>query len=187
MKGIRQNKNKLRIATSPSDCFSIKQLESPTLEFIAQLKRRLIKKRYGAATIFVNHASHLSYVCFQQRISSDKTVEAKQALEAYARSHGVTIKHYHANNGCFADNAFMQLVAKSGQTISFCGVNSHFQNGITKKRIHDLSEQACKQLLHAKARWPEVIEINLWPFAIHIANDICNTLADKKDVSSPLE
>jgi hypothetical protein len=140
-KGI-QNKNKIQVATSPGDCISINQLESLTPGFIAQLKGRLTKKRYGATTIFVNHASRLSY--FQQQISSDETVEAKRAFEAYARSHGVTIKHYHAYNGCFADNAFMQSVAKSGQTISFCGAKAHFQNGIAAKRIRDLSEQARK-------------------------------------------
>jgi hypothetical protein len=185
-KGI-QNKNKIRVATSPGDCISVDQLESPTPGFIAQLKGRLTKKRYGAATIFVDHASRLSYIHFQQQISYDETVEAKRAFEAYARSHGVTIKHYHADNGRFADNAFMQSVAESGQTISFCGVNAHFQNGIAKKRIRDLSEQARKQLLHAKARWPEAIEINLWPYAIRNANDIRNTIADKEDGSSPLE
>jgi hypothetical protein len=171
MKGI-QNKNKIQVATSPGDCISIDQLESPTQGFIAQLKGRLTKKRYGAATIFVDHASCLSYVHFQQRISSDEMVEAKQAFEAYARSHGVTIKHYHADNGHFADHAFMQSVAKSGQTISFCRVKAHFQNGIAEKCIRDLSEQAHKQLLHAKARWPEAIEINLWPYVIHNANNI---------------
>jgi hypothetical protein len=72
-----QNKNKIRVATSPSNCISVDQLQSPTPEFIAQLKGRLTKTRYGAATICVDHASHLSYVYFQQQISSDETVEAK--------------------------------------------------------------------------------------------------------------
>jgi hypothetical protein len=53
------------------------QLESLTPGFIAQLKGRLIKKRYGGATIFVHHASHLSYKYFQQQTSSDETVEVK--------------------------------------------------------------------------------------------------------------
>jgi hypothetical protein len=81
----------------------------------------------------------------------------------------------------------MQLVAQSGQTICFCRVNAHFQNRIAEKHIHKLSKQACKQLLHAKARWPEAIEINLWPYAIHNANDIHNTIADKEDGGSHLE
>jgi hypothetical protein len=81
----------------------------------------------------------------------------------------------------------MQSVAESGQTISFCGVNAHFLNGIAEKRIHDLSKQALKQLLHAKARWAEAIEINLWPYGVCNANDIHNTIADKEDGSSSLE
>jgi hypothetical protein len=93
----------------------------------------------------------------------------------------VTIEHYHADNGCFADNAFMQSIAEYGQTISFCGVNAHFQNGIAEKCIGKHSEQAHKQLLHAKARWPEAIEINLWPYVIRNANDIHNTIADNED------
>ena len=182
-----QNKSKIRTATSPGDCVSVDQLESPTPGFLAQLKGGLTKRRYGAATVFVDHASRLGYVHLQGRITSDETVQAKQAFEAYARSHGVTVKHYHADNGRFADNAFLKSVAESGQTISFCGVNAHFQNGIAEKRIRDLSEQARKQLLHAKARWPSAIEINLWPYALRNANDIRNTIPDKDDGSSPLE
>lgn len=48
----------------------------------------------------------------------------------------------------------------------FCGVNTHFQNGIAEKAIQDLQEQAWKQLLHAKARWPEVVHLLLWPYAL---------------------
>jgi hypothetical protein len=70
----------------------------------------------------------------------------------------VTIKHYHADNGRFADNAFMQSVAESGQTISFCGVNAHFQNGIAEKRIRDLSEQARKQLLWNNSAVPTSVQ-----------------------------
>jgi len=142
-----QNKNKLRVATAPGECVSVDQLESPVQGFIAQLKGKLTKRRYGAATIFVDHASRLSYVHLQSRVTAEETVEAKRAFEAYARSHGVIVKHYHADNGRFAENLFMSAVAESGQTISFCGVSAHFQNGIAEKRIRDLSEQARKQLL----------------------------------------
>jgi hypothetical protein len=99
----------------------------------------------------VDHASQLSYVHLQSRVTAEETVEAKKAFEAYARSHGVIVKHYHADNGRFAESLFMSVVAESGQTISFCGVSAHFQNGIAEKRIRDLSEQARKQLVHAKA------------------------------------
>jgi hypothetical protein len=183
----QQDNSKIKSVTRPGDCLSIDQLESPTPGFVAQLKGALTKKQYRAATVFVNHASRLSYIHLQQGLTLAETVEAKRAFEAYARSHGVSIKHYHANNGRFADNAFIDSVARSGQTISYCGVNAHFQNGIAEKRIRDLQEQARKQLLHAKSRWPSAIEINLWPYALRTANDIRNTIPDKEDGSSPLE
>jgi hypothetical protein len=99
-------------------------------------------------------------------------VEAKHAFEAFARSFGIRILHYHADNGRFADNLFLKDVETSGQTISFCGVNAHFQNGIAEKMIRDLQESTRKQLLHAKSRWPKAIELNLWPYALRLANHL---------------
>jgi hypothetical protein len=58
---------------------------------------------------------------------------------------GVSIRHYHADNGRFAENAFMGAVEKSQQTIYFVGGNAHFQNGLTEKRIRDQKEQVRKQ------------------------------------------
>lgn len=111
----------------------------------------------------MDHASHLSYVHLQESLTLKKTVEAKHAFEAFARSFGIKIRHYHADNGRCADNAFLNNVAISGQTIFFCGVNAHFQNGIAEKMIRDLQESMRKQLLHAKACWPKAAELFLWP------------------------
>jgi hypothetical protein len=74
--------------------------------FFAQLKGRLTTKRYCAASIFVDHFSCLRYVHLMQDLLSDETIKAKDAFEQYAAEHGVAIKHYHCNNGCFADNVF---------------------------------------------------------------------------------
>jgi hypothetical protein len=106
--------------------------------------------RYCYVTVFTDHFSDLSYVHLQKTITSAETLEAKDAFKAYAKSIGVTIQHYHADNGQFADNLFLKSIKDKGQTISFCGVNAHFQNGIAEKRICDLQEAARSQLLHAK-------------------------------------
>ena len=182
-----RNRAKIHAVTIPGDCVSVDQLESPTPGFIATLKGTPTKRRYKAATVFVDHASRLSYVHLQQGLTSSETVDAKHAFEAHARTFGVRVKHCHADNGRFADNLFMQDVQKNGQTISFCGVNAHFQNGIAEKRIRDLQEATRKQLLHAKARWPEAVELNLWPCALRVANHLRNTSPDKEDGSSPIE
>jgi len=183
----KQDKKKIFKTKEAGECVSVDQLESPTPGFIPQLKGSVTKRRYQAATIFVDHFSGLSYVHLQRQLTSKETVEAKHAFEAFARRHHVRIKHYHADNGRFADNAYMQDVKQQGQTISFCGVNAHFQNGIAEKRIRDLQEQARKQLLHAKARWPSAIEVNLWPSALRNSNEIRNNLPNKDDGTSPIE
>eukprot|EP00978_Attheya_sp_CCMP212_P037948 scaffold183254_cov63-Attheya_sp.AAC.2 len=178
---------KIYKATRPGQVVSVDQLESPTPGFIAQLKGRLTRDRYRYATIFVDHYSRLSYIHLQRTITSKDTLEAKLAFEAFSMKNGVKIQHYHADNGRFADNAFIQSVQKCSQTISYCGVNAHFQNGIAEKRIRDLQEQARKTLLHAKSRWPEAITLNLWPYALRDASEVMNIIPDNEDGSSKIE
>jgi hypothetical protein len=161
----------------------VDQLESCTPGFVAQLKGILAKIRYTCATIFVDYFSRLGYVHMQQKLTSDETVEAKHAFEAFTRSQSVTIKHYHSDNGRFADNAFIKDIRKArpSQSITYCGVNAHFQNGIVDKRIRDLQEPARKQLLRAKARWPSTVTTNLWTYTLRNTQHMRNYLPDSKD------
>ncbi len=87
-------------------------------------------------------------------LTSNKTVDAKRAFERFAAENGVRIKHYHCNNGRFADTFFCAACNSQNQKLTFCGVNAHFQNGIAKRAIQDLSESAQKQLLHTRQQWP---------------------------------
>jgi hypothetical protein len=156
-----QNKGNLRIVQAPGECVSVDQLESQLPGFVAQLKGKLTRKRYKAATaVFVDHKSRLSYVHLQESLTSKETVEAKHAFKALARSFGIRILHYHgADNGHFADNLFLKDVATSGQTISFCGVSAHFQNGIAEKMIRDLQELTRKQLTRIIKKPERLIEV----------------------------
>jgi hypothetical protein len=175
------------LATAPGQMVSVYQLESSAAGFISQLKGTLTRRRYKAATIFVDNFSRMSYVHLQESLTSADTVEAKEACEAFSRNTGVRIQHYHADNGRFADNGFMNAVKQKQQTISFCGVNAHFQNGIAEKIIRDLQEQARTMMLHAKSRWPKEVSIHLWPYALRSANQLRQVTPDKEDRTSPLE
>jgi hypothetical protein len=66
-------------------------------------------------------------------------------------------------------------------------VNAHFQNGIAERSIRDLSESARKQLLHARARWPQAVHLALWPYALRNAALLHNTLPVLEDGTSRLE
>ncbi len=67
--------------------------------FIAQLKGTLTKKRYTAVTVFADHYSRLNYIHLMNKLTSEETMEAKQAFKHFAEQHGVRILHYHCDNG----------------------------------------------------------------------------------------
>ena len=175
------------VATMPGECVSVDQMISTQVGFIAQLKGKLTRDRYKAATIFVDHYSRLRFVHLMRDLTSEETINAKLAFEQYARDHGVTIKHYHADNGRFADNAFKSSCERERQQLTFCGVNAHFQNGIAERAIRDLQEVARKQLLHAHSRWPAAIHLSLWPYALRNAMAMHNSLPVLDDGTSRSE
>jgi hypothetical protein len=180
----------IKVVTKPGECVSVDQIESRTPGLLVQIKGRLTNARYGVATIFVDHYSRLGYVHLQASTSSKDTLTAKRAFEVFARDHGVTIKHYHADNGRFIDNAWKGALDAENQGITYCGVNAHWQNGVAERRIRDLKEQARTMLLHAQHHWPDAIETSLWPYALRYACAIFNdapTLKGQNKDCTPLE
>ena len=166
---------------------SVDQLESTSPGFITQLKGTLTQQRYKYATVFVDQFSRYTFVYLQKRVSSQETVMAKHAFERSAEQRGIKIKHYHANNGHFADNAFIQDCQANRQSLSYCGVNAHFQNGIAECCIRDLQEQTRTSMLYAMNKWRKMVIINLWPYAMRHANDVANARPRKGQELSPLE
>ena len=90
--------------------------------------------------LFVNHCSRLSCVHVHETTSAEDAITDKRAFEQRARERGVTTKHHHADNGIFKSAAFLKEVTKHQQTIPFCGVDAHHQNGIAEHRIRVLSD-----------------------------------------------
>jgi hypothetical protein len=123
------------VATKAGQCVSVDQLVSTQVGFISQLKGTLTKKCYTVATVFVDHYSRLKYVHLMTKLTSEQTMDAKQAFKHFTEQHGIRILHYHCNKGCFADNAFKNSCSTKGQQLTFCGVNAHCQNGIAEKAI----------------------------------------------------
>jgi transposase InsO family protein len=185
-KGKGNVKKHLKKPTHPGEIVSVDQLESSIPGFIGQMTGRLTNQRIVASTIFVDHASDLSYVYHQTSMTSEETLKSKLAFEKFAASHGVNIKHYHADNGRFKDKLFSKSIEEKGQTISFCGVGAHHQNGIAEKRIGDLQRRATTLLLHAQRRWPDAINSHLWTYAIRAANDSRNYAPTNEDNTCPM-
>jgi hypothetical protein len=110
------------------------------------------------------------------KMDGEGTVEAKLAFKRMALSHGVTVQHYHADSGLFDSKIFRESVQRSKQTLSFCGVNAHHQNGRAEARIKDVTTGACTSLLHAAHRWPKAIRAALWPGTLKNYTNIRNSL-----------
>jgi Reverse transcriptase (RNA-dependent DNA polymerase)/GAG-pre-integrase domain len=168
------NQQQVPPATVPGAVVGVDQLISSTPGFVGQMRGALTRRRYTVSTIFVDHFSGLSFVHLQLSTAATHTLEAKKAFERFAKQHGVTVRHYHADNHIFDSKAFVAEVEQCGQSISYCAVNAHHQNGRAEKKIRDLQELARTMLLHARQRWPNAITANLWPFALRMANDLSN-------------
>jgi hypothetical protein len=97
------------------------------------------------------------------------TLEGKEVFEAYARSHGVAIRAYHADNGKWVDCC---RLAKQGLT--FAGINSHHENGIAKRRIKELQDLARTMLIHTNQQWEMSVNAHFWPYAVQMASKQVN-------------
>ena len=94
------------------------------------------------------------------------TLAGKHRMEKEAASFDVTFR---ADNGIFRAQEFMIDIEKKNQSISFCAVNEHSQNGIAERNIRTIVERARTSLLHASTKWPTVISTELWTFAVNYA------------------
>ena len=151
--------------TAPGDRVSIDHVISAQPGLVPRMDGRHTRDRINSVCVFIDHVSGLSYSHMQTSVNNEQTVEAKHAFETFAASHGVTIKSYHADNGIFAEKAFRDKATADAQTLTFCAVGAHHQNGIVERHIQELTYGARTVLLHAQRRWPKAVGSILWPFA----------------------
>jgi hypothetical protein len=164
------------VITVPGDCVSVDQLESRTPGLLGQLKGIPTKARFRVATVFVDHI-HL-----QQTTNASETLEAKRQFESHLRTHGITVRHYHADNGRFIETTWVNDTRDKGQDMSYAGIAAHHQNGKAEKRIRDIQDLAHSSLIHAIPRWRTAINIWLWPYALRKAVHFLNySMKIKKD------
>jgi hypothetical protein len=101
-----ETKQTPRKVTRVGECVAVDQMESTTPGFIGQLKGTLTTLWYRYTTIFVDMYSIYTYIYLHAKLTSEETVKAKVAFETQAKTYGVTIQQYHADNGRFQDTVF---------------------------------------------------------------------------------
>ena len=177
----------LKAAKRPGHTVSVDTMPSTSVPgLMPQLRGRPTTRRYKYATVFIDHYSDFTYAHLHESNTAEEVLAGKLAFERHSFSSGVKIRHYHCDNGVFADKDFITSCNNMQQTYSFCGVNAHHQNGVAERRIRDLRESARSMLLLAKHNWPTAISTHLWPFAIKYACTIRNAAA-REGAQSPIE
>ena len=79
----------------------------------------------------------------------EEMVEAKVAFECYAKTMGVVIQGYHADNGIVKAKGWVDACNAKGQSLMFAAVGAHHTNGKAERRIRELQEMARTTLVHA--------------------------------------
>ena len=166
----RQEKKALK----PGEVISVDQMVSPVPGLIAQMVGFLTRQCYKYAAVFVDQASHMGFVYLQKICSAEETIEAKRAFEQYAENRGVRFQAYHADIGIFKAKKWVKECRQRKQDSTFAGVNAHHQNDVAERRIRELQVTMRATLIHATKRWPGVVTIHLWPYAIRMANQAYN-------------
>ena len=171
--------------TYPGAGVSVDHLISAQPGFFPQSTGILTTKRITAASVFVDHFTDFVHVVLQTSGSSSETLRAKHDFDQFATEHGVRISHYHSDNGRFSESSFKDDAKFNAQSVSFCGVGHHAQNGIVERRIGLLTEHARTMLLFAQRMWPQAISPMLWPFALKMAANLHNYFNLDSDGNSP--
>ena len=138
-----------------------------SIDQLVVAKPGLVLRMDGRHINVFDHHTGYSYSALQTSLNGEQILPAKMSFEAHAKSCGIDIRSYRAENGRFDEKSFTDAVKECNQTIDFYAVGGHHQNGIIERHFQRLSSQAKTVLLHAKRHWPAMITTALWPFVIN--------------------
>ncbi|KAL7546945.1 LOW QUALITY PROTEIN: hypothetical protein ACHAWF_014538, partial [Thalassiosira exigua] len=153
-------------------------------KLIPQISGFLTSKRFWGCTTFVDHVSDFVYVHLMRDFTLEETLLAKAAWEKILIQANRKVKHYHVDNGRFTDNGFIDACNDKDQTLTFCGVGAHHQNGIIENKNKILTQGARTLLLHGMRMWPQMVDSMLWPFAFKAMAERLNSLQVNLDGST---
>ena len=144
-------------------------------------------QKFTGGTVFVDISSGFISACMQVSLKAQETILAKRRFERDLHLHGHKIVQYLGDNGVFRSEEFSLELQKKGQTIEFCGVGAHHQNGVAERSIRTISDSARSMLIHAAIHWPEAVDLSLWPMAVEYATYLYNRTPGRVSDTSPME
>jgi len=126
---------------------------------------------------------------FQETTNAIETLQGKHHYEQYFLCYHHSVQEYHSDNGIYTDQQFTEDLSNAGQCHTVTRTGAHHMNGIVECSIRFISTWTLTMLLHAQARWPQVISKEFWPFAVcHTVNIYVNCYRGCSSTSiSPIE
>jgi hypothetical protein len=101
------------------------QIVSAQPSLIPQMSGFLTNCQIWGCLTFCDHVSDFVYVHLMQDFTINDTILAVKTFDKVLSQANCIVKHYHANNGAFAHNRFLDEVNRKDQKITYCAVGAH--------------------------------------------------------------
>eukprot|EP00957_Ditylum_brightwellii_P169385 12892240-Ditylum_brightwellii.AAC.1 len=164
-KGGRKSSIRRKHHNTPGKGTSADHMISHQPGMIPQVTDTLTYERYWGTTTMVDYSSSYTHSHFITRATNEQTVAVNYAYERVMREYGHNMESYHGNSSRFDSEEFTTSCKGAQQIYSHSDVGGHHQTGIAENMNKHLTHSARTVLLHAKRKWPAVINIFLWTFA----------------------
>jgi hypothetical protein len=174
-------------ASAPGDGISADQLEAGTPGIVPTNKGSPTSATYKYCNFWVDHYSRFIYITMHQKKDAKEMLASKLEFEAFCSRYNVRVKNIRADNGIYSSQMFRMSCDQQNQSLTLCGVGSHWQNGIAERTIGVVQNTARTILLHAMTHWPSTVSESFWPFAIRHAVNLHNISTRGASTRSPHE
>ena len=173
--------------TVPGQGVSSDGMESSTPGRPFTTKGSPSKLRYNYVSFWVDHMSQFVHVTFHASKAATELVKSKTEFEQFSARYNVKIQNIRADNGVYSAQLFKDACLKQQQNLTFCAVGAHWQNGIAERFIGMITQHARTILLHAMAKWPDVVTEVFWTYALQHAVIFHNSSIRKEKTKTPFE
>ena len=138
--------------TLPGEIAHTDLMKSSLPGLMPQMIGFLSSRKFHYTSFFVDDRSDYTFACDQEFTNAEETITAKLSYESDLRKHGKEVRHYHADNGTYTVARCKEEIENKKQTLTFCGIGSHHQNGKAENRIKIICNPARSMLTHAMRR-----------------------------------